>query len=51
MWSNTGFTKLIQKNTQKGSERQLLISQSWKSDNTLGSNSEKSNIDITILEN
>jgi hypothetical protein len=29
---------------QRGKERQLLLLQSWKSDNSMGSNTEKSNI-------
>ena len=43
-------TKLIQKLKQRDQERQLLLSQSWKSDNQMGSNREKSNIAISILE-
>ena len=35
---------------QRGQERQLLLLQSWKSDKCMESNSEKSNIDIAILE-
>ena len=35
-------TKLIQKLKQRDLERQLLLSQSWKSDNLMGRNREES---------
>ena len=43
-------TKLIQKFKQRDYERKLLLLQSWKSDNKMGSNREMSNIAIAILE-
>jgi hypothetical protein len=44
------YTKLIQKLKQRDYERQLLLSQNWKNYNEMGSNREKSNIAIAILE-
>ena len=43
-------TKLIQKIKQKGYEQQLLLLQSWTSNNLMGSNIEKSNIAIAIFK-
>ena len=43
-------TKLIQKLKQRDKELQLLLSQSWERDNCMGSNREKSNITIAIME-
>ena len=39
------------KDKEKSLKQKLLLSQSWKSDNFMGSNREKSNIAIVILEN
>ena len=40
----------FKKNKQRGKHLQLLVLQSWKSDNFMGSNKEKSNIAISIME-
>ena len=42
--------KTYTKNEAKGVRATTLLSQSWKSDNQIGSNREKFNIAITILE-
>ena len=43
--------KPIQKMWQRGREQQIFLLQSWKSQKYMGSNREKSNCTIAILEN
>ena len=42
--------KIYTKNEAKGLRATTLLSQSWKSDNLMGSNKEKYNIAIAILD-
>ena len=42
--------KTYTKNEAKGLRVTTLLSQSWKSDNEMGSNREKSNIAVAIME-
>ena len=45
------YTKPMQKMRQRGSKRQLLLSQSWKRNIYMESNREKTNINIAIWKN
>ena len=48
--SHEPIYKIYTKNEAKGLRATTLLSQSWKSDNKMGSNREKSNIAIAILD-